>query len=206
MNANRKDRIEELEGQIRYELDRRISIQVSEFHQRARALFNDDDYQLFTNYLKALLENSDAVPPEGSEDLIQTIKSDAATQAVYSKLLDILRLKDMAIEVSEIDGPGSSVKLQPRLNQSSPTIYLPSNIPPFTQKASNPNELRDALDASAASLAQIFPEPDNWLGWLIYWLEALEKEAAELEKENDYEQILERLSDMISNRLYHKHW
>lgn len=207
MNTPRKGRIEELEGQIKDELDRRINIQVSEFRKRANILFKGEEYEIFKKYLNSLLEKSDSPLPDEAEEIIKTLKSDEKARAIFSKLQDVLRLKEMAIEVSKMDGPGNSKKIQPRLNHQQDTIYLPPQMPVTVKKTVNtPDDLREAISDLVADLSAIIPDPGNWLGWMIFWLETMDKKAIDIECETDFEQTLERLIDMISNRLYNKHW
>ena len=68
------------------------------------------------------------------------------------------------------------------------------------------DELRDALDQTAGELAQIEPDPRDWIGWVTYLLEALQNIAQESKKPEDYEIMLKALLDELEIRIKGGRW
>jgi hypothetical protein len=54
-------------------------------------------------------------------------------------------------------------------------------------------ELQDALDEMARDIALIEPNPEDWGGWMQYFLEQMEEESKRRVKHLDFERMLKSL-------------
>ncbi len=59
------------------------------------------------------------------------------------------------------------------------------------------DELADALCDMARDIALIEPDPQDWAGWVTYFLEYLEAEAKRREKQVDFENMIRSLKSHL---------
>jgi hypothetical protein len=60
------------------------------------------------------------------------------------------------------------------------------------------DDLREALNDTAADLAQLIPNPEDWSNWIIYFLEELEDKA--VDQVGFYKMLLE-VQDYLNKRI-----
>ncbi len=63
------------------------------------------------------------------------------------------------------------------------------------------DELADAPVQIALDIALIEPDPQDWAGWVIYFLDQLEKESKRRMRGTDFNSILEALVNELQDRM-----
>jgi len=182
------ERLDQLEGQIRDEVDRRFGNLIAQYRQRAQELLTTEELEAFAGHLNALLENPDAGLSPIAAAVFQKLSKDPQARQLFDRLIKIIGLRDLA--------RGSA--LPPC--KPSQTTYAAQPV------VTAPDTLRARLSSAAKELAQFTSNPEQWVGWMIFWLEALDKEAANTSDQAAYGRALERLLDMIANRLENERW
>jgi hypothetical protein len=66
-------------------------------------------------------------------------------------------------------------------------------------------ELQDALDEMARDIALIEPDPQDWAGWVIYFIDQLEGESKRRRWGFDFNSLLEALVNELQDRM-RKNW
>jgi hypothetical protein len=61
-------------------------------------------------------------------------------------------------------------------------------------------ELQDAFDEMARDIALIEPNPQDWAGWVIYFLDQLKEESKRRRRGFDFNSILDELVIGLQNR------
>jgi hypothetical protein len=67
-------------------------------------------------------------------------------------------------------------------------------------------ELQDALDEMARDIALIEPDPQDWAGWVMYFVDRLEEEAKRRRWGFDFNILLDNLVEKLLDRTSNKRW
>ena len=71
----------------------------------------------------------------------------------------------------------------------------------------NEDDLREILDDTAQSMAQMYPNPRTWQSWLIYLLERLESKTVQNPAYSEsFKELMVSLQDELRNRLKTGGW
>lgn len=184
--VNPNERLEQLEGQIKDEVERRFSDMISQYRKHAQRVLTAEEMEAFTDHLGEIMEKPETnLSPETSE-VFNKLGQDPQARAIFDRLIKIIGLRGMT--------KGAAAKqLQPQVVAKVPEVLTA-------------DRLREKLVETAGDLIQIAPNPEQWVGWIIFWLEALDREAHEAVKEMEFGRVLERLLDMVINRIENEQW
>ena len=62
------------------------------------------------------------------------------------------------------------------------------------------HELEATIDDVARDISQVYPDPEDWEGWALYFFEAMEKVAIENRHKAQFERMLKKLANDIARR------
>ena len=68
------------------------------------------------------------------------------------------------------------------------------------------HELEATIDDVARDISQVYPDPEDWEGWALYFFEAMEQAAIENRHKEQFERMLKKLSYDIAKRVNIGSW
>lgn len=173
------EKIDQVSSQIKVEIERRIDELMAEYRRRGKEILSPDEQSAYTEYLSQALENPNIEMPDAVRIAFQKLGNDDEANALFNRLNQLVKLRDKA------------KALVPDTNQVA---------------GSKSDQLREILTVASIVLIQVAPDPANWIGWLVVFLENLEEEAKIYRSDENFINMLDRLSSVITNRLISGKW
>ena len=68
------------------------------------------------------------------------------------------------------------------------------------------HELEAVLDDAARDISKVYPDPEDWEGWVVYFFEVMEKTAIESRRKDQFERMLKKLANDIAKRVSLGSW